>query len=63
MRKAAVLGFLERLPAGISEIYFHPAMNGPDEQDFRVLTSSRVRAAVDALHVERGGYLAAGRAG
>ena len=63
MREVAVLGFLERLPAGISEIYFHPAMNGPDEQDFHVLTSSRVRAAVESLRVERGGYLAADHAG
>jgi predicted glycoside hydrolase/deacetylase ChbG (UPF0249 family) len=74
MDEETVLAVLARLPAGITEIYLHPAtlsgsaiapsMNGYRHADeFAALLSPRVRAAVAAAAVERGGYADALRAG
>jgi chitin disaccharide deacetylase len=67
MDEAALLAVLARLPSGITEIYLHPAtvsggaiaasMNGYRHADeFAALLSPRVRAAVAAAGIERGGY-------
>jgi len=74
MDEETVLAVLARLPAGIIEIYLHPAtlsgsaiapsMNGYRHADeFAALLSPRVRTAVAAAGVERGGYGDALRAG
>jgi hopanoid biosynthesis associated protein HpnK len=74
MDEETLLAVLARLPAGITEIYLHPAtlsgsaiapsMNGYRHADeFAALLSARVRAAVAAAAVERGGYADALRAG
>jgi len=74
MDEETLLAVLARLPAGITEIYLHPAtvsgsaiapsMNGYRHADeFAALLSPRVRAAVAAAAVERGGYADALRAG
>jgi chitin disaccharide deacetylase len=74
MDEETVLAVLARLPAGITEIYLHPAtlsgsaiapsMNGYRHADeFAALLSPRVRTAVAAAGVERGGYGDALRAG
>jgi hopanoid biosynthesis associated protein HpnK len=67
MDEAALLQALDRLPAGITEIYLHPATRSgsaiaPSMPDYRhadelaALLSPRVRAAIDALGVPRGGF-------
>ena len=74
MDEETLLAVLARLPAGITEIYLHPAtvsgsaiapsMNGYRHADeFAALLSPRVRTAVAAAGVERGGYGDALRAG
>jgi hopanoid biosynthesis associated protein HpnK len=74
MDEETLLTVLARLPAGITEIYLHPAtvsgsaiapsMNGYRHADeFAALLSPRVRIAVAAAGVERGGYGDALRAG
>ena len=67
MDEETLLAVLARLPAGITEIYLHPAtvsgsaiapsMNGYRHADeLAALLSPRVRTAVAAAGVERGGY-------
>jgi hopanoid biosynthesis associated protein HpnK len=67
MDEAAVLEVLGRLPAGISEIYLHPASQSGDKiaasmaayrhtDELGALLSPRVRAALAAAHVHLGGY-------
>jgi hopanoid biosynthesis associated protein HpnK len=73
MDEEALLAVLARLPAGVTEIYLHPAtlsgsaiaasMSGYRHADeLAALLSPRVRAAVAAAAVERGGYADALRA-
>ncbi len=54
-----VVGVLERLPDGLTEIYFHPAMDiggtpptPSSQRETEVLTSPRVRAAIAARRIE-----------
>lgn len=66
MDEAALLKVLARLPYGVTEIYLHPAVAGaiiaPSMPRYRhadeleALLSPRVRAAMAALNVRRGGY-------
>lgn len=66
MDEAALLAVLARLPRGVTEIYLHPAVPGaaiaPSMAGYRhgdelaTLLSPRVRAALAALNVRRGGY-------
>ena len=67
MDEETLLAVLARLPAGLTEIYLHPAtlsgsaiaasMNGYRHADeLAALLSPRVRMAVEATGVERGGY-------
>jgi hopanoid biosynthesis associated protein HpnK len=67
MHEQALLRVLRRLPAGITEIYLHPATRtsvpiSPSMREYchaeelAGLLSPRVRAAMDALPVARGGY-------
>lgn len=66
MDEAALLAVLARLPLGVTEIYLHPALSGkiiaPSMSGYRhadeleALLSPRVRAAMAALNVRRGGY-------
>jgi hopanoid biosynthesis associated protein HpnK len=67
MDEAALLAVLARLPAGVSEIYLHPATEsgsavGPSmgayrhREELRALLSPRVRAAMEASGAGRGGY-------
>lgn len=67
MDEAALLAALPRLSPGVTEIYFHPALAGdapltasmPDYRhadELAALLSPRVRAALDALAVPRGGF-------
>jgi hopanoid biosynthesis associated protein HpnK len=67
MDEHQMLAALARLPFGITEIYLHPAtLSGaqiaPTMQAYRhadelaALLSPKVRAAMDALNVRRGGY-------
>jgi hopanoid biosynthesis associated protein HpnK len=67
MNEAKVLEILAHLPPGITEIYFHPAtesgsrispsMSGYHHADeLAALVSPRVRAAIAAARVSRGGY-------
>jgi hypothetical protein len=67
MDEAAVLAALSRLGSGITEIYFHPAVASAAPitstmSDYRhadelaALLSPRVRAALDALALPRGGF-------
>jgi hopanoid biosynthesis associated protein HpnK len=67
MDEAALLQVLARLPAGVTEIYLHPgaataapltpSMAGYRHADeLAALLSPRVRAALDALAVRRGGF-------
>lgn len=58
MTENYVLGVLERLPAGLTEMYFHPATGvggvRPDpaaQLETEILTSSRVRAALAAREI------------
>jgi hopanoid biosynthesis associated protein HpnK len=62
--EAAVLDALKHLPAGVTELYFHPAtLSGsaiaPSMPSYRhsaelaALLSPRVRQALDAMHVQR----------
>jgi hopanoid biosynthesis associated protein HpnK len=73
MDEETLLAVLARLPAGVTEIYLHPAtlsgsaiaasMSGYRHADeLAALLSPRVRAAVAAAAVERGGYADALRA-
>jgi hopanoid biosynthesis associated protein HpnK len=73
MVESALLRVLQRLPAGITEIYLHPATptSAPISSSMREyrhaeelagLLSPRVRVAMDALQVTRGGYADAARA-
>jgi hopanoid biosynthesis associated protein HpnK len=70
MDESAVLAILQRLPAGVSEIYLHPAMpgHGPisapmaayrHADELAALLSARVRAALSRPGISRGGYAAA----
>lgn len=60
MAEDTVLHILERLPAGLSELYFHPAVAGPAPDptqaaaaaELAALTSPRVRAALANGHIE-----------
>jgi len=53
-----VLGFVERLPGGVTEMYFHPATGGEaPAQEFRLLTGEPLRAAIARAGIARGGYL------
>jgi chitin disaccharide deacetylase len=67
MDEAQLLAILARLPHGVTEIYLHPAtLSGqaiaPSMRGYRhadelaALLSPRVRAAIGALTVQRGGY-------
>jgi hopanoid biosynthesis associated protein HpnK len=66
MDEAALLAVLARLPPGVTEIYLHPGAAGsaiaPSMARYRhadeltALLSPRVRAALAALNVRRGGY-------
>ena len=67
MDEQQMLAILARLPFGITEIYLHPAtMSGAEiastmpsyrhADELAALLSPRVRAAMDALNVRRGGY-------
>ncbi|HLZ98709.1 MAG TPA: hopanoid biosynthesis-associated protein HpnK [Steroidobacteraceae bacterium] len=67
MNEAKLLEILARLPAGVTEIYFHPAtesgaaiaasMGGYRHLDeLRALQSPRVRAVIDGAGIARGGY-------
>jgi hopanoid biosynthesis associated protein HpnK len=67
MDEAAVLEVLARLPPGVTEIYLHPATRSGAEvavsmpgyrhrDELAALLSPRVRAALDAAAVGRGGF-------
>jgi len=67
MDEHQMLAVLARLPFGITEIYLHPAtLSGAQiaptmpayrhADELAALLSPRVRAAMDALNVRRGGY-------
>jgi hopanoid biosynthesis associated protein HpnK len=67
MDEAKMLEILARLPAGVTEIYLHPAtesgaaiapsMSGYEHlEELRALLSPRVRAAIDGAGIARGGY-------
>lgn len=67
MDEAALLAALGRLARGVTEIYFHPALarsapltaSMPDYRhadELAALLSPRVRAALEALDVPRGGF-------
>ncbi|HEU0196620.1 MAG TPA: hopanoid biosynthesis-associated protein HpnK [Nevskiaceae bacterium] len=67
MDEQALLSALERLPAGLTEIYGHPATHGgltPTMTDYRhsdelaALMSPRVRGVVDDLGLAHGGFSA-----
>lgn len=53
MDEQTVLGILGRLPAGISEIYFHPAVAASGGSELAALLSPRVRAALGQAGVQR----------
>jgi hopanoid biosynthesis associated protein HpnK len=67
MDEASLLSVLSNLPSGVTEIYLHPAKqtmggvaasmaNYRHADELSALLSARVRPALDALHVSRGGY-------
>jgi predicted glycoside hydrolase/deacetylase ChbG (UPF0249 family) len=67
MDEAKLLAILARLPAGITEIYLHPATRSGrviadsmtryrHADEFAALLSPRVRAAIEAAGCGRGGY-------
>jgi hopanoid biosynthesis associated protein HpnK len=67
MHEAALLEILARLPAGVSEIYLHPALPvaGPlsaasagyrHAEELTALLSARVRCAAGGPGIVRGGY-------
>jgi len=67
MDEDTMLEVLARLPAGVTEIYLHPAgqsgsLIAPSMPAYRhsdelaALLSPRVRAAIGALHLKQGGY-------
>jgi hopanoid biosynthesis associated protein HpnK len=67
MNEAVLLETLDRLPAGVTEIYTHPAtvsgsVIAPSMPDYRhaeelaALLSPRVRSAVEKLGIPRGGF-------
>jgi hopanoid biosynthesis associated protein HpnK len=68
MDERSLLEVLARLPGGITEIYLHPAMDSGGgiapsmaayrhDAEFAALMSPKVRSAIDALAISRGGYL------
>ncbi len=54
MSEEVFLRIVARLPFGVSEIYFHPAMPGPmtNGEEFSALISPRVRMALETAGVE-----------
>ena len=67
MNEAVLLEALQRLPAGVTEIYLHPATTSgsviaasmPEyrhAEELAALLSPRVRAAIDGLGIPRGGF-------
>jgi len=65
MDESALLDALSRLPAGVTEIYSHPATRGEitrsmasyrPTDELAALLSPRVREAMDSLGVKRGGF-------
>jgi len=57
MTEARLLRLLEDLPAGVSELYAHPAARpGPGGEELAALTSAAVRRRVAALGIPLGGY-------
>jgi chitin disaccharide deacetylase len=65
MDESALLAALGRLPAGVTEIYLHPATQGGitrsmasyrPTDELAALLSPRVRDAMDSLGVKRGGF-------
>lgn len=73
MDERTLLAILARLPEGITEIYLHPAVKSGSEvaasmrkyrhaDEFAALLSPRVRAAIAAGDIGRGGYVDAVRA-
>src|SRR6516164_4230127 len=65
MDEAALLAALSRLSGGVTEIYLHPATqygiahsmaSYRPTDELAALLSPRVRAAMDSLHVRRGGF-------
>ena len=67
MDEAKMLEILARLPAGVTEIYLHPATESGTAiaasmcayrhvEELRALLSPRVRAAIDGAGIARGGY-------
>ena len=46
-----VAGLLRRLPAGDSELYAHPTLEGP-QTEFQALTSPRVKALIRELNIQ-----------
>ncbi len=67
MDEDKLLAILARLPAGITEIYLHPATRSGNSiassmagyrhaDELAALLSPRVRAAVSAAEIDRGGY-------
>lgn len=54
-----VLSILERLPAGLSELYLHPASHGTGyarKEELEALLSARVRARIDARGIRLARY-------
>jgi hopanoid biosynthesis associated protein HpnK len=73
MHEEQLLAILKRLPAGISEIYLHPALQSGEAiaasmsgyrhaEEFAALTSPRVLAAIAAAGFAHGGFTDAVRA-
>jgi chitin disaccharide deacetylase len=65
-----VVAVMERLPEGLTEIYFHPALDiggtpppPPSQMETEVLTSTRVRAAVAARGIRLTTFGAVARSG
>jgi hypothetical protein len=67
MDEGKMLEILARLPAGVTEIYLHPATESGAViagsmgayrhlDELRALLSPRVRAAIDGAGIARGGY-------
>jgi chitin disaccharide deacetylase len=74
MNESKLLEIIAALPAGVTEVYLHPATQQaspltPSMKRYRhsdelaALLSPQVRAALDATHIRRGGYRDAQRAG
>ncbi len=65
MTKERLAGLIERLPAGLSEIYLHPAVHGDFEgaapryryaDELAALTAPEVVRAAGQSHIRQGGY-------